>query len=742
MTTLELYRKHKSGDISREKFLYEVRRDNNLPYITNLTSYTDAVQILKNKGIVTEETKESKADEAVKAEVKPKKATESKLKELHIDYANPYEYRHGLAHELDTIGEYTDEALEKAKTTVLKNLAKDANFYSSLLNQEKSPYAFKAPETDAPGMQAKADGYLKKELKKDEKANVKDNLGKKEEGTAKPKGVKVMPDKGVTGSEKTIKEGVEKSDWTVGEEIIGGKKHYFLYNQETGKRKGMYKSKEEAESNIKEGKEEINEEFKYFANYEDFEDTLFQLYPQVKADPEKYKTERNGEVSYSDGYVNWASWDPNRPNTPSGLPPGAVNMNNKMTHSDLIYPPGSRMDEGDGVANNKVDDMIKSGKIKPEEVKAAAEKAMKGDSTSLIALMTGIPGFKITEDTIEEGTPNKYISVEIEGNEQFPTLNKVLISDYLKTVIDPSEIESVDAFMDDEEGFDESSSYFFDNDEENTSEKDVEDWAKQEMSYYLFSKPDEFPGKGDMMEHHNDPNFPGGKKIYDMLDAVAEEWGKDSDLYNELEEAIVGWSDRNGELTPKGKIAIKALLSNWDVLEDYGHFLDDTSDDNLAPIDRMYNSDDWVQAQKDMNEADASDDLNPNELSDENTFEDLMKKYDWYYEMSDDPREYNDGNALDKQLKSLAKSIGIDRAVELFNQYAPSDRKVTTSFFQMNEDKHAKLKELLKTKIKEVISAAELIQAKQKGQIVKIPKSATTDIQSAERAKANYSIYE
>ena len=209
MTTLELYRKHKSGGVSREKFLYEVRRDNNLPYITNLTSYTDAVQILKNKGIVTEETKEAKADEAVKAEVKPKKSTEPKLKELHIDYANPYEYRHGLAHELDAIGEYTDEALEKAKTTVLKNLAKDANFYSSLLNQDQSPYKFKAPETDAPGMQAKADGYLKKETKKDEKANVKDNLGKKEEGTAKPKGVKVMPDKGVTGSEKTIKEGLE-----------------------------------------------------------------------------------------------------------------------------------------------------------------------------------------------------------------------------------------------------------------------------------------------------------------------------------------------------------------------------------------------------------------------------------------------------------------------------------------------------------------------------------------------------
>ena len=58
-------------------------------------------------------------------------------------------------------------------------------------------------------MQANADGTLKKGAGKVEKANVKDNLGKKEEGKKKPKGVKTMPDKGVTGSEKTIKEGLK-----------------------------------------------------------------------------------------------------------------------------------------------------------------------------------------------------------------------------------------------------------------------------------------------------------------------------------------------------------------------------------------------------------------------------------------------------------------------------------------------------------------------------------------------------
>jgi ribosome modulation factor len=56
MTTVDLYKKHKNGEVSREKFLYEVRRDTRLPFITNLTSYSDAVQILKNKGIIKEES--------------------------------------------------------------------------------------------------------------------------------------------------------------------------------------------------------------------------------------------------------------------------------------------------------------------------------------------------------------------------------------------------------------------------------------------------------------------------------------------------------------------------------------------------------------------------------------------------------------------------------------------------------------------------------------------------------------
>jgi hypothetical protein len=97
---------------------------------------------------------------------------------------------------------------------------------------------------------------------------------------------------------------------------------------------------------------------------------------------------------------------------------------------------------------------------------------------------------------------NKYITIEVEEGDEFPMLNKEAITNYLKSVIDPEEIENVDIFMNDDEGFEESSTYFFDSDEDpaTTTEKEVEDWVKQEMSYYLFSKPDEFPVKENIEE--------------------------------------------------------------------------------------------------------------------------------------------------------------------------------------------------------------------------------------------------
>jgi hypothetical protein len=213
MTTKELYIKHKTGDISNQKFLYEVRRDSNLPWITNMTSYEDAVKILKNKGIINEADGKKYGDVEVISKT--------------IDMVNPYEYSKGMNYELDMADnavrtDLTEEEVLAAQKIVLKNITKDANYYTKL-------YAGLKPTDDTEGyieidisgknlekgikadMQGrKADGYIKKELKKDAKSNVKDDLGKKEAGTKKPKGVSEFKAKGVTGSFKTIKEGIEE----------------------------------------------------------------------------------------------------------------------------------------------------------------------------------------------------------------------------------------------------------------------------------------------------------------------------------------------------------------------------------------------------------------------------------------------------------------------------------------------------------------------------------------------------
>lgn len=76
-------------------------------------------------------------------------------------------------------------------------------------------------------------------------------------------------------------------------------------------------------------------------------------------------------------------------------------------------------------------------------------------------------------------------------------------------------------------------------------------------------------------EHHDDPNFPKVGGIIDLLDAVAEDWGE-QDLYNDLEDTITAHSI-DGQLKEEGIKAIKDILTNWDVLEDYEYLVDKIS---------------------------------------------------------------------------------------------------------------------------------------------------------------------
>jgi len=110
MTTAQLYRKFKQGEISRNRFLYEVRRDSNLPWVTNITSFDDAVKILKNKSIISELDANIKADPAV-------------------DRVNPYFLKAGVQKMLSKEKELTNDSYMKALNKAAKMLQKNPHAF-------------------------------------------------------------------------------------------------------------------------------------------------------------------------------------------------------------------------------------------------------------------------------------------------------------------------------------------------------------------------------------------------------------------------------------------------------------------------------------------------------------------------------------------------------------------------------------------------------------------------------------
>ena len=125
MTVQNLYIKYLDGEISKQKFLYEVRRDSNLTMISPSNSFEDVVKILKNKSIISEKvSKESKGKQEVEIIAKT------------IDMVNPYEYTKGMEYELNitdvpvTSGDLSEENIAKAQKKVLTNLTKNPRYYT------------------------------------------------------------------------------------------------------------------------------------------------------------------------------------------------------------------------------------------------------------------------------------------------------------------------------------------------------------------------------------------------------------------------------------------------------------------------------------------------------------------------------------------------------------------------------------------------------------------------------------
>lgn len=132
------YKALNEGALGQAQFLRNVKMT--LPkFISNTTTFKDAVKILKNKGIITE----AKSD-----------STEYGIPN---EYTNPQEYNLGMRYEL---GKGTDE--EKASKIVLKNLDGNAGYYSQLHLAGYDESAMKVDRktrTDLP-IEVKGDNFI------------------------------------------------------------------------------------------------------------------------------------------------------------------------------------------------------------------------------------------------------------------------------------------------------------------------------------------------------------------------------------------------------------------------------------------------------------------------------------------------------------------------------------------------------------------------------------------------------
>jgi hypothetical protein len=131
MTIQDLYTQYLDGKVTKQKFLYEARRDQNLTMISPTNSFDDVVKILKNKSIISEKAHKESKQSTGKQDVEIISKT--------IDMVNPYEYANGMDYELGIIdipapdGDLDEGNVLRAQKKVLANLTKNPSYYTEKL---------------------------------------------------------------------------------------------------------------------------------------------------------------------------------------------------------------------------------------------------------------------------------------------------------------------------------------------------------------------------------------------------------------------------------------------------------------------------------------------------------------------------------------------------------------------------------------------------------------------------------
>lgn len=200
MNITKLYEQFKKGTVSKDHFIKEARR-NFSQWISPVTSFNDAITILKGKRLINE-------------------AHELTVYQM-IDRISPYSFKKGMEIELAKQPIFNNQVLEETKAKVAKKLFKDPKAYD-IIDSKLTKY-----DANMQMIPVKNDNFVDKNngMKKikgynNEKANTKDSNKENKKGLPKgvkeftqtPKKYKKVKVMETPGKPKTIKENFEYMD--------------------------------------------------------------------------------------------------------------------------------------------------------------------------------------------------------------------------------------------------------------------------------------------------------------------------------------------------------------------------------------------------------------------------------------------------------------------------------------------------------------------------------------------------
>jgi len=162
-TLTEKYNAVLEGKFNKKQFVRDARLAHP-QLITQYNGYDDTVAILKNRGYIFEELQKYKEE----------KISDYQYESSTEDVFSLEDIERGVDYELEKKGfntvhrDFTEDDYEKAKTTVIKNLEKNRNYYLSLLSGESTKVQKNRKDVMKPAEKGeavdKANGMIKADL--------------------------------------------------------------------------------------------------------------------------------------------------------------------------------------------------------------------------------------------------------------------------------------------------------------------------------------------------------------------------------------------------------------------------------------------------------------------------------------------------------------------------------------------------------------------------------------------------